>query len=89
MLSPPPADKTRPSGNGCVSAQGGEEIGVIYRALNAASPWKLKTEKSVSIIGYAAGVQQGKDANCGICEVVNYDTNSARRGLGDGCVRLN
>ena len=57
MLLPPLAHQIRPSGNGCGSAQGGEEIGVIYRVLSTASLWKLKTGKPISIVERVAGIQ--------------------------------
>jgi hypothetical protein len=60
MLSPPPAQEIRPSGHGRRSVQGGEEIGIIDRALCTASLRKLNTRKPISIVECAASVQEEK-----------------------------
>jgi len=57
LSSPPPAHQIRPSRSGCGSAQGGEEIGIIYRALSTASLWKLKTGEPISIVECVVGIQ--------------------------------
>ena len=52
MLSPPPVQDVRPSGNRHGFVQGGEEIGVIHRALNTASLWKLYKKRKTDQYQY-------------------------------------
>jgi hypothetical protein len=46
MQLPPSAHETRTSGNGRVSAQNREKIGIVNWTLDAVSLWKLKIVKT-------------------------------------------
>jgi hypothetical protein len=84
VLSPPPAHEIRPSGNGCISAQDGEEVGIIDWTLYTASFWKLETVKPTSMNAQPAHIRN--NTNHGVCEVIGYDAQSARRELSNGRV---
>ena len=55
-LSQPPAQEIRPFRSRRGSVQGGEQISVVYRALDTASLWKLEARNAVSIVEYAESV---------------------------------
>ena len=48
-MSSPSAHEIHPLGNGRVSAQSGEDVGIVDWALNAGTSWKLRIGKPISM----------------------------------------
>ena len=85
MLSPPSAHEIRPFGGGRVSTQDREEIGIVDLALNTASIRKLEKPSNRSV-GTRNQQSARNDTDRGVFEVIDHDTQSARRGLSERCV---
>lgn len=85
--SKPPAQKARPFNSGRSSAQRGEKVGIVHRALNATPLWKLKrfSENHHSVTG-ARALRNSSNTNRRIRKVVGHDSKSASRGLSEGRV---
>ena len=80
--SQPPAQESRPLSSGRSSVQNGEEIGIVDRALNAASLRKLRRPFSTN----GRSERGNSDTNRIVHIVICHDAKCARGGLSEGRV---